>query len=447
MKKVKFYFLIVFAIIFFAFSNQEDKLEVTNMNNQKCIIVNSVNPRINPYIETNQMRISRIPTFLLETILIKTTQSDKMSMGNEYISFDVNKDVSVYIAHWDFIKTKPKWISEQFENTGIQITTDDTYTLYKKNFKKGKIVLGGNLETLDEEDVGMYFIFISDILETPSQISYTSPFKHIKELLNQYDKYAISSHASLPNFSYQDQKDSILAWIKKEYNLESIAGNGDEISRIINLMKWVNKNVPHNGNNALPKNSGTKEIIDYIRKEDQGVNCRRVATVLNDIYLAMGYRSRFITCLPHEDYDDGDCHVTNMVFSQTLNKWIYMDPSFSAYVTNDKDELLSPMEFRQAINSNDSIVVRGGLSHNGKPYGGGQKNYLKYMTKNLFRFSCPLRSEYGYESDNPERLYLNLNPLSYKADVIDYSKSKKRGKRVYYYTTDDTFFFASPISE
>lgn len=59
-----------------------------------------------------------------------------------------------------------------------------------------------------------------------------------------------------------------------------------------------------------------------------------MAQMLNECYLAMGFKSRFITCMPKVMIND--CHVINAVYSNTLNKWLWMDPTFNAYVTDEK---------------------------------------------------------------------------------------------------------------
>jgi hypothetical protein len=61
----------------------------------------------------------------------------------------------------------------------------------------------------------------------------------------------------------------------------------------------------------------------------QGIGYRILATVLNDVYLAMGFKSRHITCMS-ADSDDEDCHVVNIVYSNMLNKWLYVDATWEA---------------------------------------------------------------------------------------------------------------------
>ena len=56
--------------------------------------------------------------------------------------------------------------------------------------------------------------------------------------------------------------------------------------------------------------------------------------LLNECYLAMGFKSRYVTCFPKVYIND--CHVINSVYSNTLHKWIWMDPTFAAFMSKDE---------------------------------------------------------------------------------------------------------------
>ena len=70
--------------------------------------------------------------------------------------------------------------------------------------------------------------------------------------------------------------------------------------------------------------------------------------VLNEMYLAMGFKSRYVTCMP-SDPNDNDCHVINIVYSETLNKWLWVDPSFGIYVTDENNNMLGIAETRERL--------------------------------------------------------------------------------------------------
>jgi hypothetical protein len=70
-----------------------------------------------------------------------------------------------------------------------------------------------------------------------------------------------------------------------------------------------------------PAVKNAMSMIAVCKRDNRGLNCRGLATVLNECYLAMGFKSRFVTCLPKDSLNiDPDCHVINAVYSNTLKK-------------------------------------------------------------------------------------------------------------------------------
>jgi hypothetical protein len=85
-----------------------------------------------------------IPQHLVGATYIKTANDDKNYSGNSFLSFNVNQDVIVYIAYDNRAVAKPAWLSA-FYNTGEDLeTTDTSFTIFKKDFNAGTIMLGGN---------------------------------------------------------------------------------------------------------------------------------------------------------------------------------------------------------------------------------------------------------------------------------------------------------------
>ena len=73
--------------------------------------------------------------------------SDVGSTGDSFLSFDLDSDADVYVAHDERITEKPSWLKD-FRGTSLRALTRDTsYQLFTKRFPPGKVRLGGN--TLD----------------------------------------------------------------------------------------------------------------------------------------------------------------------------------------------------------------------------------------------------------------------------------------------------------
>ena len=69
-------------------------------------------------------------------------------------------------------------------------------------------------------------------------------------------------------------------------------------------MHWVHNAVRHDGSSRNPTSRNAIDLIEVCRKENRGINCRMMAQVLNECYLAMGFKSRFVTCMPRKMVND-----------------------------------------------------------------------------------------------------------------------------------------------
>lgn len=233
-----------------------------------------------------------------------------------------------------------------------------------------------------------------------------------RKQLQEYQAYDYEDTTSA-GFSYMESTDANLRELEETYHLASIAGDGDELSRILNLMLWVNNNIRHSGSAENPYPPNALHIIETCKRENRAVNCRMMATVLSEMYLSLGYKSRIVTCEPYE-HEFTDCHVVTVVYSMQLGKWVMMDPSFAGYFQDKDGVLLDLSEMRENMVNNEEMIVSDHLNHNHATYTG--KTYRNYMLKNVFRFSSPQRSEFNYEArDFNERRYIELLPVDYES--------------------------------
>jgi hypothetical protein len=243
-------------------------------------------------------------------------------------------------------------------------------------------------------------------------------------ILQQAGKYEKADTAVLPHFKYENASIQLLKEVKNLFNLDSIAGQGDEISKIINLMTWLHNTVRHDGSNYALCEFDVIDFYNYHKATGRGINCRGLAIALNECYLAMGFKSRYITCMPKNEKDT-DCHVINSVYSETLQKWIWMDPTFNAYVKDENGNLLSIAEVRERLISGKPTVLNEDANwNNEKPQ--TKEEYLDiYMTKNLYWLECMQVSKFNPESRyrNTDNTRIALLPLGYeRSDIINNNK-------------------------
>jgi len=243
-----------------------------------------------------------------------------------------------------------------------------------------------------------------------TQLNYQRPYL---EKLKKAEKYNYSDKRVVPVFSYQSKENPNLIKVRQELKLDSIAGQGNEISRMLNLMHWVHNVVRHDGNSKNPKQKNAIDLINVCKTGNRGVNCRMMASILNECYLSMGIKSRTVTCKPKETEFD-DCHVINMAYSTDLNKWIWIDPTFDAYVMNEKGEMLGIAEVRERLIKGKTLILNPDANWN-RTQSQTRKYYLEnYMAKNLYRLECPISSEYDAETYKEGKIikYLELLPLN-----------------------------------
>jgi hypothetical protein len=268
------------------------------------------------------------------------------------------------------------------------------------------------------------------------------------EILKKAGIYNFADNRFIPKFTYQSADNSNLQKIRKDLKLDSIAGKGNELSQIFNLLHWVHNLIKHDGSSNNPTLKNAIELIKVCKVENRGVNCRMLATILNECYLSMGIKSRYITCMPKETEFD-DCHVINMVYSKELEKWIWIDPTFDAYVMDEKGKLLGIQEVRERLVKGQPLVLNADANWNRENLQRKDDYLEKYMAKNLYRLETPLNSEYDTETwkSGKEVTYVELLPL----DGIEQTPQKKEEttnskgvKFIYYKTNNPNLFWTKP---
>jgi hypothetical protein len=164
----------------------------------------------------------------------------------------------------------------------------------------------------------------------------------------------------------------------------------------------------------------------------------------------MGFKSRFVTCLPKDSLGiDNDCHVINLVYCSQLQKWLWIDPTFSAYVMNEKGELLGIGEVRERLINDKPLILNpeANWNHNVSQT---KENYLyNYMAKNLYLLECPVSSEFDTETKQPGKTvsYMQLVPLDYFKKSLDKTESSNNVSNttnVVYRTNNPAVFWQAP---
>ena len=205
-------------------------------------------------------------------------------------------------------------------------------------------------------------------------------------------------------FRYQPKESKNLRMVRDYFKLDSVAGQGDELSKIINLLHFAHDNIRHDGGNQAFAELDAIDLYNYYKTTGKGVNCRQLAISLCEMYLSMGIPARYVTCMPADSLDY-ECHVINTVWSEQLQKWLYIDPTMDAWVTDENGTMLSIAEVRQRLINDQPLVLCETANWNHESQQTKEYYLETYMAKNLYYFVCKKLNRF-----NPESLYRNNDP-------------------------------------
>lgn len=327
------------------------------------------------------------------------------------------------------------------------ITPEAKPDIYKTSTKNKKVTFYTGIDSISflikENHVYNFNIVLNGKDTALTQIKYVPGYLDILKAASQYNR---NDNRPVPRFVYQSKNDSNLMALKTGFKLDSIAGEGNEVSKILNLLHWVHNLIPHDGNHGNPVVKNAMSMIAECKRDNRGLNCRGLSTVLNECYLALGIQSRFVTCMPKDSVFD-DCHVINMVYAKELKKWLWIDPTNDAYVMNEKGELLSIEEVRERVITGKTVILNPEANWNRKSTVTKEEYLYKYMAKNLYRMQCPLVSEFDTETAGAGKkvAYIELLPLDAFQQTPRYVEYKNQtGVTVVYKTNNPGLFWAVP---
>lgn len=249
-------------------------------------------------------------------------------------------------------------------------------------------------------------------------------------ILQQSAPYNLSAEGKA--FTYEPASSANLTRVREYFNLDAVAGEGSEVEQMQRIMTWLHDTIQHNGRHfPSVKSRDAISLFDKCVEEKEGLNCRGLATILSELYMAMGWPSRFVTCESRAYDSDSDCHVICMVWSKDLNKWIWMDPSFNAWVTDENGTLLGLLEVRERLIDGRPLVLNEEANWNHKEKQTAEHYLYNYMAKNLYLMSTYLDNGFGSES-REGKTYVTLVP-----EGFNYHHSP-------YATSNPSYFFQSP---
>ena len=246
------------------------------------------------------------------------------------------------------------------------------------------------------------------------------------------DYRASTQRDTLPAITYAPATDPGLKRVREHFHLDSVvAGAKSDAEQIQRLLTYIHNRIRHDGQHGNPPEMNSIALDRACADGSRGLNCRGLATVLNECMLAMGFESRFVTCFPRDYFTD--CHVINAVFCRSLGSWIWIDPTHNAWVTDPEGNLLGLNEVRARRIAGTPYCLNEEANWNNQTKSTKEGYLDEYMTKNLY--AMEICTHYGFGTEQQQgRSYIMLVPT--KGEMTGYKATRC--------TSDAEWFWAAP---
>lgn len=241
--------------------------------------------------------------------------------------------------------------------------------------------------------------------------------------------FAMPAATGTPVLFTYDHYHPKLMQLKSEYPIVAIAGDGDDLSKAVNLLHWVSGHNYHKGD-AGPIAQNSLDLLNYAYNKGSayGINCVALATILSECLLAIGLKARKVFIMPCSPYD-GDNHVVTHVFIRDMNKWVMLDPTLNAYLTNERGDLLSLLELRRHLAEQEPVFFNSEAKYNDDLWtADSAKENTEYFAKNLFYFQTSEISTFSV-ADVPGNRFITLCPQGYDPKQTQLSNIEYRIKK------------------
>ena len=249
------------------------------------------------------------------------------------------------------------------------------------------------------------------------------------QALNDFDKFQ-DDEVVIP-FEYDLNRRDLYMEIIEGFGLDEITDGYADVDLMKVLLNWVSDNFCHSSS-SLPEERNAISIIDYMKKNPSGINCRGLAILFAEILRLYGIPAKHITVYSHEEIHPA--HVVVHAYSKDLQQWVLFDPTVSIYVTDKKGKFMNLYTLRKAVASGDELFSNEDANHNGRSL--TIEEYKEFIAAYLFR--CSTAAKFSFGSGEEEATRYMLIPVGFDGKVPVGTKS------TLIMTTSATAFFAAP---
>ena len=138
-----------------------------------------------------------------------------------------------------------------------------------------------------------------------------------------------------------------------------------------------------------------------------------------------------------------DCHVITVVYSNTLDKWVWVDPTFDLFVMDENGTMLSIAEVRDRIRNDKPLQINDYANWNHRSTQTKEYYIDYYMAKNLYYLVCMEQARFNAETriEGAVYRYIALMPhdeINSQSNAIDWNYTR---------ICDERLFWQSPYEE
>jgi len=254
-----------------------------------------------------------------------------------------------------------------------------------------------------------------------------------------------SGQAGAAIVEYAPLSHPLLRELRETFCLDAIAGEGADFERLTRLMNWVHGLSAHARTPSRPQRMNGLHLAHLAQEEGKRLNCLMYSTIMNDATLSLGIPSRILYLLPHKN-PPPENHVVTAAYCQELGKWVMFDADMNAFVTDPDSaplglaEIRRRLVLRQPLSVSDSVDLRYASLLGRRLL---KRLYVWYLSKNIFRMVCPVRSEPDYETAKSGRRYMQLIPDGYNDEWLVAPRRTPAGNETWC-TRDEEAFWQEP---
>lgn len=235
------------------------------------------------------------------------------------------------------------------------------------------------------------------------------------------------------SFGYAPEWNGVFQRNRRIFHLRKIAGKGPDFVRMMRLCRWIHEIIRHDGKSVPHVYYNLRCLLNATALSGNPGNCFVMAMCLSEALLSVGIKAKYIKGYSLRD-DLTKYHVYVAAWSRNLKKWVFLDPTYGAWVKDINGMILSPAEIRYNLIHDIPMHLNPEADYNGNR--DSIKTYLThYLAPYMYYMVANTYSQDETEGDthHPQGLWVTLVPAG-----------EKSGHFITNPTSDDEYFWQPP---